>query len=213
MSNTIDPNSEVVVIGESDFIPPVQLDSLPVEMYGIASIAIATTFPLIWKLVLEDHATFGTTGLKLATYFNLLGYGPYAVGYLAYLVYGQDAATLLGLGMNWSLVGTWFLNFYAIYVTFYNSLTSFSLTKLITAAIYSGYSAATMAMQVVLIPGVNSYIRGYNFNESRLDYESPEQDRKQITDFDAIKDNAFITGEDEATAGFPDEEEDSELQR
>ena len=164
MSNIIDPNSEVVVIGESDFVPPKVLDSLPVEMYGIASLAIATAFPLVWKLLLEGNATLGTTGLKLATYFNLLGYGPYAVGYLAYLLLGEDATTLLGLGMNWSLVGTWFLNFYAIYVTFYNSLASFSLTKLITAAVYSGFSAGTMAMQVVLIPGVNSYIRGYNFN-------------------------------------------------
>ncbi len=174
----IDPNAVTTEIAASDLSQPVALNPTPVEIYGIASLAIASAFPLVWKLVLEGNTTLGTTGLKLASYFNMIGFGPYALGYLLYLLMGEDAASYIGIGLNWSLFGSWFLNFYAIYVTFYNGLASFDVTKLIIAAVYSGYSVGTLAMQVLLVPGVNAFVRGYNYNTGRLVYESPEQDRK-----------------------------------
>ena len=150
--------------------------------------------------------------MKLASYTNLLGYGPYTLGFLYYLLAGENAAFMLSLGMNWSLFGQWFLNFYVLYVSFYNALASFSANKLIVAIVYLGYSTGMMVTQFALIPGVNDYIKGSNYNAGRFEYESPEQDRKEITDFTALESSEFITNEEAATEGFPTSEEDAEIQ-
>ena len=103
------------------------LDAAPVHLYGQASLVLSTTLPLLYKLYLEDTTTLNTTGFKLGAYVSVIGWAPVALGYLSYLLNGEDSTALVGLGLNWSLFGTWFLNFYVNYVAVHNALFSYTV--------------------------------------------------------------------------------------
>ena len=55
-------------------------------------------------------------------------------------------------------------------------------------------------------------MKDWNHNRNGIDYESPELDRREILDWDALQNNPLITGEGEATGGFPTSEADAEIQ-
>ena len=115
--------------------------------------------PMLWRNVLSSSSDFATTGYKVAAYVHLISFGPYAFMILPFwLTLGNDLfVEWLVSAMRFSVMGPWFLNFYALYVIGKTSVPDLSALQIAAATAYAGYSLLTMILQKRMTPKIMAY--------------------------------------------------------
>ena len=153
-----------LVLGQSFAATAPTVDDFKADFntYGVLSVVFTTSFPLLWKYILSDSATYNTTGYKIAAYSHLFTWSPLALTYTFFSIFGTGySLDWVDSAMRFSVAGPWLIQIFAIYVLFATGIENTSAPEFVGVFTFIAYNIAQMAMQYVLIPGVSAYTTGY----------------------------------------------------
>jgi len=179
-----------------------------INLYGFLSIGLTAFIPLLWRLYLIDTTSLNTTGYKVAAYVNLFTWSPYVGAVLLFWLSGSSdlfVDWVVG-AMRFSILGPWFVNFFAIYVIGKTGLSETSPLQISSMTGYVFYSFVTMVLQFRMTPSIQAYqTRNDPYKENLYrDYREPEQDLEPAP---PMEDTSYLEPGQDASGEWPTDEE------